>query len=226
MSKKPSQIKGRIWTFIIYPESAPSDWLDKLRTTGVPAFVSPLHDKDVEDDGVTPKKKHRHGCMVFDGPTSLSAVQALTKSLNAPNPQKVMSVMGMYNYFTHQNAPEKHQYDPADMIILNGFNIAKYEEEKSVGERHLLRRQIVDIVFAQNFYEFADLINYLASMGNEDLMNAALDNDRSIGRIIDSRRNSVRDADAAVQRGEALRQTIRRELEQLLKEKQNVCEEA
>ena len=40
--------RAKDWTFIVYPESAPSDWrsilADKLQ---VKAIISPLHDKDI-----------------------------------------------------------------------------------------------------------------------------------------------------------------------------------
>ena len=40
-------VKKRNWTFLVYPESAPADWVSKLQATGLPVAISPLHDKDI-----------------------------------------------------------------------------------------------------------------------------------------------------------------------------------
>ena len=37
-----SKEKARYFTFLLYPESIPSGWLDKLELIGVPIAVSPL----------------------------------------------------------------------------------------------------------------------------------------------------------------------------------------
>ena len=51
--------KGRDWTFIVYPESAPLDWRNILDETHIKWIESPLHDKDFNADG-TLKKPHWH----------------------------------------------------------------------------------------------------------------------------------------------------------------------
>ena len=38
--------KSRYFTFLLYPESIPEDWLLKLELIGVPMAISPLHDQD------------------------------------------------------------------------------------------------------------------------------------------------------------------------------------
>ena len=51
--------KARYFTFLLYPESIPSDWELKLETLGVPIAVSPLHDKDKSNvEGQKYKKAH------------------------------------------------------------------------------------------------------------------------------------------------------------------------
>lgn len=40
-------IKARNFTFLIYPESAPEDWKEKLTDLGRPVAISPLHDQDL-----------------------------------------------------------------------------------------------------------------------------------------------------------------------------------
>ena len=61
--KKSSSQDGRYrqWTIVVYPESAPADWRDKLN--GLQWVESPLHDKDTNPDGSV-KKQHWH-IMIF-----------------------------------------------------------------------------------------------------------------------------------------------------------------
>ena len=69
MSSKKSSNSGsgrtRNYATVVYPESAPSDWIDKLTECFVPAFISPLHDKDINPGG-EPKKPHYHVIIMFD----------------------------------------------------------------------------------------------------------------------------------------------------------------
>ncbi|MFR2030007.1 MAG: Rep family protein [Collinsella sp.] len=52
--------KTRHWAFIVYPESAPKNWLSILEDLHMQALVSPLHDKD--QTASRPKKPHWHVC--------------------------------------------------------------------------------------------------------------------------------------------------------------------
>ena len=38
--------KARYFTFLLYPESIPADWKQRLELIGVPIAISPLHDRD------------------------------------------------------------------------------------------------------------------------------------------------------------------------------------
>lgn len=46
-NKKYEYEKGRDWTFIVYPESAPENWREILDETHLRWIESPLHDKDI-----------------------------------------------------------------------------------------------------------------------------------------------------------------------------------
>ena len=38
-------LKGRNWAFVMYPESMPQNWFERLEKTGLPFAISPLHNK-------------------------------------------------------------------------------------------------------------------------------------------------------------------------------------
>ena len=105
------------WTFIMYRDSAPSDYLDILDGTQVPYALSPWHDKDVNKETGELKKPHKHGVLFFDSLKSYSQVsELLTEKLHTPSHVEiVMSASGLYNYFTHAENPEKTKYDPNDI---------------------------------------------------------------------------------------------------------------
>lgn len=46
---------------MLYPESIPNDWNQRLELMGVPIAISPLHDRDKSNvEGQTYKKAHYH----------------------------------------------------------------------------------------------------------------------------------------------------------------------
>lgn len=168
-------IKKRYWCFVLYPESAPLDWVDRLQQTGLAIAISPLHNKDVNPDN-TIKKEHYHIILCYEGPTTFTNVCKLTESLNQPIPQPLDSVRGYFRYFTHQDNPEKYQYDESLIKCLNGFNSLDYCD---LTEREVLSicRVIVDLIRDNDITELKDLIDLLQdnySYENSNLLTIAI----------------------------------------------------
>lgn len=150
-------VKKRNWAFVLYPESAPADWLEHLQKTGLPCAISPLHDKDVNATG-EPKKPHYHVMVFYQGPTSYSVVKRLTDSLNQPIPQVVEQVRGYYRYLTHMDNPEKAQYPASEIRTLNGFDIGDFVEmTKSEVTKTL--RALMEYIQDNDLMEYADLMD-------------------------------------------------------------------
>ena len=57
--------RSRVWAFEVYPDSADPDWKNYLAESLIHAYISPLHDKDLEVDGV-PKKGHYHIMLMYE----------------------------------------------------------------------------------------------------------------------------------------------------------------
>jgi len=151
--------KKRVWAFVVYPESAPSDWNEQLQLKGLQCAVSPLHDKDVNPTG-EPKKPHYHIIAVWSGPTTYNSVKNLTDSLNAPIPQPLEHIRGYYRYLTHKDNPEKHQYDEADIQHLNGFNLADFCE-LTANEVNEIKRSLRALIREMDMLEYSCLMEYL-----------------------------------------------------------------
>ena len=116
----------RQWTIVVYPDSAPHDWREKL--AGLQWVESPLHDKDINPDG-TAKKPHWHILIHHQGKMTYNQAKAVADSVNGASPQYVQNAVGMIRYFAHLDNPEKAQYDKAG-IIGHGIDVSKYLESE------------------------------------------------------------------------------------------------
>ena len=142
----------RNWTVVVYPESAPKDWRDRLH--GLQWVESPLHDKDINPDG-TPKKAHWHIMILFDGKKSFEQVKNLADGLHGASPQYVQSVLGMVRYFAHLDNPEKAQYQKSE-IKGHGVDVSKILETEDDIDK--LEQEIEMYCEDNNVTEYAQLI--------------------------------------------------------------------
>lgn len=183
-------VKKRNWTFLVYPESAPADWVSKLQATGLPVAISPLHDKDINPDG-EPKKAHYHVIVCYSGPTTYNVVLALTQSLGQPIPKPLEQVRGMYRYFTHMDNPEKYRYDSTGISCLNGFNIMDFVD-LTKSEVLKIKLDLQAFIRASNILEYADLMDNLQDGSNMDWYDVASSNTFFFEKYITSRRNKAK----------------------------------
>lgn len=127
VKQQEKQGKYRNWVTVVYPDSAPKNWREILRLTGLKGAISPLHDADVNGDGHE-KKAHWHVILCWDGPASYNSAKRVTDKLNAPRPEDCVSVKGYYRYLTHEDNPDKAQYSKNDIETFGGFNILDFVE--------------------------------------------------------------------------------------------------
>lgn len=180
-------VKKRNWAFVLYPESAPVDWLERIQKSGVMAAVSPLHDKDVNASG-EPKKPHYHVILVYGNPTTFKNVESFTKSLNQPIPQALEQVRGYYRYLTHMDNPEKAQYAPSEIQTLNGFDIGDFVE-MTKSEATKYKRELVQFIQDNDLMEYADLLDaVMAGAGPQEWFDVASSNTLFFTAYLKSRR--------------------------------------
>lgn len=70
--------RNRIFATVIYPESAPENFKDIISDWHIEAFLSPLHDKDINATGEA-KKPHYHLLVKFQGLKSDDQVKRCLK---------------------------------------------------------------------------------------------------------------------------------------------------
>ncbi|MCL2746479.1 MAG: replication protein [Coriobacteriia bacterium] len=153
--------KTRNWAGIIYPDSAPSDWLDVLKDLRMKVLVSPLHDKDVDEDG-NAKKPHHHIILIFDGPQTQNRVSEIFTALGGvATIQRVNSLSSHTRYLAHLDNPEKAQYSPDDIIAFGGIDpIDLLGSSRSSAEMTALINEICDKCAELGIVEFSKLIDY------------------------------------------------------------------
>lgn len=187
MEKAKKPLKKRNWAFIVYPESAPGNWIDILSKKGIPFAISPLHDKDVNPDGEV-KKAHYHVIVCFGGPTSYSVVSNLTSSINASNPQALEAVIGYYRYLTHKDNPEKAQYSDKDIHCGNGFSILDYSDLKT-GEKEKIKKKLQYLIRELALSEYCDFMDILLESGTDEEYSVASNNTYFFDKYLTSIRN-------------------------------------
>lgn len=187
----PKNVKKRNWAMVLYPESAPSDWRERLQATGLQCAISPLHDRDLNPTG-EPKKAHYHIIMCFSGPTSFNVVKTLCDELHQPIPQPLEQIRGYYRYLTHKDNPEKVQYSESDISVINGFNIADFVE-LTRSEIMEVKKQLQALIRNLDLLEYSDFMDYLQDneMGLE--YEVASNNTYFFEKYISSRRNKLKE---------------------------------
>ncbi len=183
-------VKKRNWVLVLYPESAPDNWLDVLQKSGLCCAVSPLHDKDIDPDGNI-KKPHYHIILCYNGPTSFNVVSSFSKALNQPIPQALENVKGYYRYFTHKDNPEKYQYNESDIFSINGFNILDYAD-LTKSEIENIKKQLQSLIRELDVFEYSDLMDYLLDNSLNDFYTIASNNTYFFEKYISSRRNKLK----------------------------------
>lgn len=180
-------VKKNKWAFVLYPESAPSNWLEELQLTGLQCAISPLHDKDINPDGEI-KKAHYHIILIYDGPTTYNNVKQLTDRLNQPIPQPLEQVRGYYRYLTHKDNPEKWQYNEEDIKTINGFDILEYVELTTT-EVNKIKVEIQKIIRDNEITEYADLMDLLLDSDLKNYWDVASNHTFFFDKYISSLRN-------------------------------------
>lgn len=112
--------RTRNFATVVYPDSAPADWKEKLDQLHVAAFISPLHDKDINPNG-EPKKAHYHVLVMFEGPKDYDTqVKPIFDEIGAVGREIVNSARGYARYLCHLDNPEKALYSPSEVVCMGG----------------------------------------------------------------------------------------------------------
>lgn len=153
-----SVTKTRNWAGIVYPESAPTDWREKLANLHMKALTSPVHDRDVNNEGEL-VKPHIHVVLSFDGPVSQKIANGVfAQFCGTQSAEYIRSLSSYARYLAHLDSPDKAQYDPREIDAYGGMNLTRLlagEEDRSQ-----VYSEICDWCANQGVTSFAVLVSY------------------------------------------------------------------
>lgn len=157
MADKKIDTRGRNFATIVYPDSAPENWQQILSEHFVQAFISPLHDKDLNPTGEA-KKPHYHVILMFEGKKSDEQVKEIFSTICGVGCERVNSIRGYARYLCHLDNPEKAQYEPQNVRSLCG---ADYTNTIGlVTDKYKAISEMIDYCVENNIVSYSDLLEY------------------------------------------------------------------
>lgn len=164
--------KSRYFCSLLYPDSTTYDTdkvIKSLAQEHLSFAVSPIHDKDVEEDG-SKKKAHYHLLLAYSSATTLNNIRGWFNACGLPESDLhsvriCASGVGYYRYLTHKDNPEKVQYNENDIRVFNDSDELFKKFSKSASDKIDDLARIFQIVDELNTISFHSLIQYL--MNNE-----------------------------------------------------------
>lgn len=168
--------KARYFTFLLYPESIPTDWIQKLESLDVPIAISPIHDKDLSNvEGQKYKKAHYHVIYVAKNPVTADSVRVKIKRLLGEKALAkvqivIQSMENMYLYLTHESkdaiAKNKYKYKKADIVLLNNFDIDRYITLDAEDKDDMLN-EVCDLIDEHGLANIRELRRFIRVHGAE-----------------------------------------------------------
>ena len=149
--------RTRNFATVVYPESAPDKWQDILSDQFVPAFISPLHEDDLNPTGEK-KKRHYHVMIMYDNVKTVEQARALFSLIGGVGCELVQSLRGYARYLCHLDNPEKAQYSADNVRCLCGADYANVIG--LVTDKYKAIREMIEFCKFNNIYSFAVLLEY------------------------------------------------------------------
>ncbi|EGO8273407.1 replication protein [Enterococcus faecalis] len=181
-----NKTKARNFGFILYPDSIPNDWKEKLESLGISMAVSPLHDMDEKKDentwnsndvirnGKHYKKPHYHVIYIARNPVTIESVRNKIKrklgNSSIAHVEILDYIKGSYEYLTHESkdaiAKKKHIYDKKNILHINDFDLDRYITLDESQKREL-KNQLLQIIRKKHLVNVLHLLDFLEKNGSE-----------------------------------------------------------
>lgn len=149
--------RTRNWASVVYPDSAPNNWKLFLQEQCIPAFISPLHDKDLNTNGEL-KKGHFHIMLLFDGVKTQEQVQEIFTLIGGVGIEPVNCVRAYARYLCHLDNPEKAQYDIKDVLSYSGADYSTIISLAS--DKYSAIGEMIEFCIQNGIDSYAELLMY------------------------------------------------------------------
>lgn len=160
--------KSKYFCCVLYPDSTTYDVekiIISLAEEHLTFAVSPIHDRDKEDDGSL-KKAHYHLLIAYSSATTLNNIRGWVNACGMPESELhsvrvCASGAAYFRYLTHKDNPEKVQYDDNDIRVFNDSDELFKKFSKTASEKIFDLVRIFQIVDELNTISFHTLVQYL-----------------------------------------------------------------
>lgn len=161
-------LKSKYFCAVLYPDSSTYDTEKLIKTLAeehLSFAISPIHDRDVEDDGSL-IKSHYHLLLAYSSATTLNNIRGWFKACGMPESELhsvrvCASGVGYFRYLTHKDNPEKFQYNAKDIRVFNDPDELFKKFSKTASDRIDDLVRIFQIVDQLETISFHNLIQYL-----------------------------------------------------------------
>lgn len=180
--------KARYFTFLLYPESVPVDWIEKLELLSIPMAISPLHDLDEKEKNKLSeeelelvkkgmkvyKKPHYHVIYIAKNPVTTDSVRLkIKRALGDKSISTVKfintSVLNTYLYLTHESKDakdkNKHVYSKKDISLLSNFDIDRYNT-LDIEEKDEIFESVCEIIEKYRIANILELGKFVRRYGS------------------------------------------------------------
>lgn len=167
MSEKKTAKRTRNFTCLVYPDSAPEDWREILESLQMQVLISPIHDKDVNENAQGEfKKAHYHIILMFTGPKTVEQAHEIMDTFGGVYPPEiprksscmVQDIRGASRYLCHLDNPGKAQYSVSDVVQYGGVDYHAIIELAS--DFMAVLDEIEDFCEQNNIFSFYVLSKY------------------------------------------------------------------
>ena len=177
---KKDKTKTRRVVYLIYLDSVEPDYINIISSLNVKAVLSPVHDKDLNEDG-TLLKPHRHLVVIFDGPITWQNAYDFGNDIKAyQHFQKLKSGSDMINYLTHDSyrGADKFKYSKDDIIYINSNEYDYIDNDYKL---------VINYINENHIYNINSLINrLLSSSDTEKLVKWVINNTYFVNQYMKS----------------------------------------
>lgn len=155
--------RTRNYASIGYLESLKPNFVSILESYHVEAFISPLHDKDIDtknEEGTHFKKPHYHIVILFQGCRKKEEAQAIFSSIGAVGVEKIINIKSYCRYLCHLDCkePEKFHYNVQDVISLSGADYTAMISRST--DKYTAIGEMLEFCIDSDINSYATLILY------------------------------------------------------------------
>lgn len=164
-------VQGRNWAYLAYPDSMQDDLFKHFEDSCNSVhssnkkciYVSPLHDKDIFENG-EPKKPHYHILVCYTSDITIQGAQKFGLLNGLVGCEKVLSKKKYARYLCHLDEKDKILYEVSDVKSYGEKNYI--DVIGSTEDKFKVIREMIMFINEMDFVFFSDFVTY--TMENND----------------------------------------------------------